>query len=159
MKASWLVTRGETDQSRSLRRERVGLETGSSKILGVGRIEHLWKRSGWGKRLTGNVLHHGGRRRYTHPPQSHRFSIRFPKNLIWLCSTSIVAPSRRTSLATKLLKIILRIEDLPEPDLPMSKTFFLAGLDLAGAVVDVVEVGLLVELSIVVLAGGNGLRR
>lgn len=72
----------------------------------------------------------------TYPPQSHRFRIKFPKNLIWLCSTSIVAPSRRTSFATKLLKIILRIEDLPEPDFPISKTFFLAGLGLIGLIVE-----------------------
>lgn len=40
------------------------------------------------------------RRGNTHPPQSHRFSIRLPMNLMLLCSTSMVAPSRRTSLAT-----------------------------------------------------------
>lgn len=35
-----------------------------------------------------------------YPPQSHRLRTRLPRNLIWLCSTSMVAPSRRTSLAT-----------------------------------------------------------
>lgn len=35
-----------------------------------------------------------------YPPQSQRFSIKLPINLILECSTSIVAPSRRTSLAT-----------------------------------------------------------
>lgn len=35
-----------------------------------------------------------------YPPQSHRLRSRLPRNLIWLCSTSMVAPSRRTSLAT-----------------------------------------------------------
>lgn len=34
------------------------------------------------------------------PPQSHRFNVRFPMNFAWLCSTSIVAPRRRTSFAT-----------------------------------------------------------
>jgi hypothetical protein len=36
----------------------------------------------------------------THPPQSHKFNIKFPMNLMLLCSTSIVAPNLRTSLAT-----------------------------------------------------------
>ena len=45
----------------------------------------------------------------------------------------MVAPRRRTSLATKLLKMMLRMEDLPEPDLPIRRTFFFAGLGLAGA--------------------------
>ena len=40
------------------------------------------------------------RRECAHPPQSHRLRSRLPRNLIWLCSTSMVAPSRRTSLAT-----------------------------------------------------------
>ena len=35
----------------------------------------------------------------------------------------MVAPRRRTSLATKLLNMILRMDDLPEPLLPISKTF------------------------------------
>lgn len=39
-----------------------------------------------------------------------------------LCSTSMVAPSRRTSLATKLLKMMARMEDLPAPERPMSST-------------------------------------
>ncbi len=45
-------------------------------------------------------------------------------NLAWLCSTSMVAPSLRTSLATKLLKMMERMEDLPEPLLPIKRTFF-----------------------------------
>ena len=44
-----------------------------------------------------------------------------------------MAPRRRTSLATKLLNIILRMDDFPEPDLPISRTFFLAGFALVGA--------------------------
>ena len=39
-------------------------------------------------------------RECAHPPQSHRLRSRLPRNLIWLCSTSMVAPSRRTSFAT-----------------------------------------------------------
>jgi hypothetical protein len=35
-----------------------------------------------------------------YPPQSHKFSIRLPMNLMLLCSTSMVAPSLRTSFAT-----------------------------------------------------------
>jgi len=42
----------------------------------------------------------------------------------------MVAPSLRTSRATKLLKIMLRMLDLPEPDLPMRRTFFFRGLPL-----------------------------
>jgi len=34
----------------------------------------------------------------THPPQSQRLRVRLPRNLTRLCSTSIVAPKRRTSL-------------------------------------------------------------
>lgn len=40
------------------------------------------------------------RKECTHPPQSQRFSIKFPINLILLCSTSIVAPNLLTSFAT-----------------------------------------------------------
>ena len=89
----------------------------------------------------------------TYPPQSHKFRIRLPRNLIWLCSTSMVAPSRRTSLATKLLKMMLRMEDLPEPDLPIRRTFFFAGLIFPGVLVLVDAegevVGLVGGLSIV----------
>jgi hypothetical protein len=35
-----------------------------------------------------------------YPPQSHKFNMRLPMNLMLLCSTSMVAPSLRTSLAT-----------------------------------------------------------
>ena len=35
-----------------------------------------------------------------YPPQSQRFNTRLPRNLTRLCSTSMVAPRRRTSLAT-----------------------------------------------------------
>ena len=59
--------------------------------------------------------------------------MRFPRNLNWACSTSMVAPNLRTSLATKLLKMMLLMEDFPEPDLPMRRIFFLAGLNLVGS--------------------------
>ena len=55
------------------------------------------------------------------------------------CSTSIVAPRRRTSFATKLLKIMLRMEDFPEPDLPINRTFFFLGLDIVLGEVDMVH--------------------
>lgn len=71
----------------------------------------------------------------TYPPQSQRFKMRLPKNLMRWCSTSMVAPSRRTSFATWLLKMILRIDVLPEPLLPMSKTFFFFGLSLSDSMV------------------------
>ena len=61
----------------------------------------------------------------------------------------MVAPRRRTSRATKLLKIMLRMLDLPEPDFPMRRTFFLRGLllllllgvDMLACVVGVCEDG------------------
>lgn len=37
---------------------------------------------------------------YACPPQSHRLRVRLPMNFAWLCSTSMVAPRRRTSFAT-----------------------------------------------------------
>ena len=46
-----------------------------------------------------------------------------PRNRIWLCSTSIVAPRRRVSLAVKLEKMMLRIEVFPADPFPISNTF------------------------------------
>ena len=45
-----------------------------------------------------------------------------PRNLIWLLSTSIVAPSRRVSAASCDLKMMARIDVLPAPDLPIMST-------------------------------------
>ena len=38
--------------------------------------------------------------RISYPPQSHKLRTRLPKNFMLLCSTSMVAPRRRTSFAT-----------------------------------------------------------
>jgi hypothetical protein len=46
------------------------------------------------------ATHYAAGARVAYPPQSHRLSIKFPMNLMLLCSTSMVAPSLRTSLAT-----------------------------------------------------------
>lgn len=56
------------------------------------------------------------------PPQSHKSSLKPPRNFIWLFSTSMVAPSRRVSAASCDLKMMARIEVLPEPDLPIKRT-------------------------------------
>jgi hypothetical protein len=43
--------------------------------------------------------------------------------LIWLLSTSIVAPNLLVSAASWLLKMMARIEVLPDPDLPIRRIY------------------------------------
>jgi hypothetical protein len=71
------------------------------------------------------------------PPQSQRLSVRLPMNFACECSTSMVAPRRRTSRATKLEKIMDRMLDLPEPDLPIKSTFFLRGFEVVDGEEDI----------------------
>ena len=58
------------------------------------------------------------------PPQSHKLSTKFPRNLTWWCSTSSVGDKRMVSRARQLANIILRIEVLPLWALPIRRTFF-----------------------------------